>query len=67
MEKIQKSFEEIKMTDETWFESWSARDLMKVLWYKEWKKFEWVLEKAKGSCEKLETTFLTILSEPTKW
>ena len=47
----QKSFEDIKITDETWFEFWSARDLMKVLWYKEWRKFEWVIEKAKKSCE----------------
>ncbi len=48
---VQKSFENIKITDETWFEFWSARDLMNVLWYKEWRKFEWVVEKAKDSCK----------------
>lgn len=48
---VQQSFEDIKITDETWFEFWSARDLMSVLWYKEWRKFEWVIEKAKESCK----------------
>lgn len=28
IEKVQKTFEEIKMEDETWFEFWSARELM---------------------------------------
>lgn len=51
IEIVQKSFEDIKITDETWFEFWSARDLMGVLWYKEWRKFEWVIEKAKYSCK----------------
>lgn len=51
VEKVQKTFEEIKMIDETWFEFWSARDLQKVLWYKEWRKFSLVIEKAKISCE----------------
>jgi len=37
---VQKSFEDIKITDETWFEFWSARDLMNVLWYVKWQKFE---------------------------
>ena len=49
--EIQKSFEDIKNTDETWFEFWSARELMKHLWYKDWRKFEWVIEKAKESCK----------------
>ena len=48
---VQKTFEEIKIQDETWFEFWSARELMKCLGYKEWRKFEWVIEKAKISCE----------------
>lgn len=51
VEKVQKTFEEIKMIDETWFEFWSARDLQKALWYKEWRKFSLVIEKAKISCE----------------
>ena len=49
--KVQKTFEDIKISDETWFEFWSARDLMNILWYKEWRKFEWVIEKAKDSCK----------------
>ncbi len=32
------------------FEYWSARELMKVLGYVEWRKFEMVIEKAKQSC-----------------
>ncbi len=47
---VQKSFEEIKMEDGTWFEFWSARDLMVSLGYKKWQKFEWVLEKAIVAC-----------------
>lgn len=47
----QKSFEDIKITDETWFEFWSARDLMKTLWYAKWQTFAWVIEKAKDSCK----------------
>ncbi len=51
IEKVQKTFEQIKMTDETWFEFWSARNLMKALGYKEWRKFNWVIEKAIISCK----------------
>jgi hypothetical protein len=31
IEKVQKTFEEIKLEDETGFEFWSARNLMKSL------------------------------------
>ncbi len=48
---VQKTFEQIKIEDETWFEFWSARELMKGLWYKEWRKFEWVIKKAILACE----------------
>lgn len=51
IKKVQDSFESIKMEDETGFEFWSARDLMKSLGYKEWRKFVWVIDKAKISCE----------------
>ena len=51
LEKVQKSFEEIKLVDESGFEFWSARDLMESLWYKEWRKFNWVIEKAIISCQ----------------
>jgi len=47
----QKTFEDIKIIDEEWFEFWSARDLMKTLGYKEWRKFNWVIEKSIISCE----------------
>ena len=47
---VQKMFEEIKMLD--WdFEFWSARELIKVLWYVDWRKFLWVIEKAKIACK----------------
>ncbi len=48
---VQQSFENIKITDETWFEFWSARDLMKTLGYLKWQKFIWVIEKAKDACK----------------
>ena len=48
---VQKTFEDIKMTDDTGFEFWSARTLMGVLGYKEWRKFMGVIEKAKITCE----------------
>ena len=47
---IQKTFEETKMID--WdLEFWSARQLMSVLWYKEWRKFEWIISKSKNACK----------------
>ena len=49
--QVQKYFEDIKITDETGFEFWSARELMKTLGYKEWRKFEWVIQKAQESCK----------------
>ena len=51
MEKAyNKRFEEIKHTDETGIEFWYARELQHVLYYKEWRKFENVINKAKQSC-----------------
>lgn len=44
-------FENIKHIDENGNEYWFARDLQKVLDYKEWRKFSIVLEKAKVSCQ----------------
>jgi hypothetical protein len=49
---VQKTFEDIKMQDKTWFEFWSARDLMKALWYKKWERFSLVVTKAKENCVK---------------
>ncbi len=48
---VQRTFEDIKITDETGFDFWSARTLMKVLGYSEWRKFSGVIEKAKIACE----------------
>ena len=48
---VQKTFEDIKLEDETWFEFWSARDLMKSLGYKKWERFSLVIKKAKLNCK----------------
>ena len=44
------TFEEIKHIDEFGMEFWYARELQKVLDYKEWRKFDGVIEKAKKAC-----------------
>lgn len=46
-----KTFEDIKYIDENGTEYWYARELQVVLNYKEWRKFENVINKAKKSCE----------------
>ena len=46
-----KTFEEIKHIDENGVEYWYARELQVALEYKEWRKFEGVIEKAKTSCQ----------------
>jgi DNA-damage-inducible protein D len=46
-----KTFENIKHLDENEFEFWYARELQEVLDYKEWRKFENVINKAKESCK----------------
>lgn len=43
-------FENIKQTKSNGDEFWNARDLQEILEYKEWRKFEGVIEKAKNSC-----------------
>jgi len=48
---VQKTFEDIKIEDETWFEFWSARKLMSALGYKKWERFSLVIKKAKFNCE----------------
>ena len=42
-----KTFEDIKHIDENGIEFWYARELQSVLNYKEWRKFENVINKAK--------------------
>lgn len=51
-----KNFEEIKKIDKNGVEFWEARELMKILGYVEWRKFEGVIEKAKESCKKSNQT-----------
>ena len=46
-----KTFEDIKHIDEYGNEYWLARDLQKVLEYKEWRNFKVVIDKAITSCE----------------
>ncbi len=43
-------FEKIKHIDENGNEYWFARELMPVLEYKEWRKFEKVIKKAMEAC-----------------
>ena len=45
------SFENIKHIDENETEFWYARELQKVLDYKEWRKFENVIQKAIMACK----------------
>ena len=46
-----KTFEDIKHTDENGVEFWYARELQVVLDYKEWRKFYGVIKKAKIACQ----------------
>ena len=52
--KTETVFESIKHTDEDGVEFWYARELQDVLEYKEWRKFEGVIEKAKQACQNSE-------------
>ena len=52
----EENFESIKHIDENGAEFWYARELQKVLDYKEWRKFEKVINKAKISCENSSIT-----------
>ena len=45
------TFEKIKHIDENGTEYWYARELQKILDYKEWRKFENVINKAIESCK----------------
>lgn len=44
------TFEDIKHIDEYGIEYWFARELQVVLDYKEWRKFEGVINRAKEAC-----------------
>ena len=47
---VQRTFENIKLTDDTGFEFWNARTLMTALGYKKWERFGLVVEKAMENC-----------------
>ena len=49
-EYTEKLFEDIKHMDQNSNEYWLARELMKVLEYKEWRKFNKVIQKAMEAC-----------------
>ena len=46
-----KIFDDIKHIDEFGNEYWLARELQKVLEYKEWRKFNNIIQKAKNACD----------------
>lgn len=48
---IEKLFENIKHIDKYGNKYWEARELQKVLDYKEWRKFEGIIKKSISSCE----------------
>ena len=49
-EYTEKLFEDIKHVEENSNEYWLARELMEVLEYKEWRKFNKVIQKAMSAC-----------------
>ena len=51
IQTTEKTFEDIKHVDENGMEFWYARELQIALNYKEWRKFEGVIEKAKIACK----------------
>ena len=52
LEKIgDETFESIRHIDENGVEFWYARELMAVLEYKQWRRFESVINKSKQSCK----------------
>ncbi len=51
IDRNNKSFEEIKHIDENGVEFWYARELMIILEYRQWRRFESVINKAKESCK----------------
>ena len=58
LHKNNKSFEDIKHSDENGIEFWYARELMPVLQYSNWQNFEKIINKAKISCENSDISVL---------
>ena len=53
--KTENIFESIRHIDEAGKEYWNARELQQALQYKEWRKFEGVIEKAKTACNRSQS------------
>ena len=73
MEKLEKNenydnntFEDIKHIDENEIECWYARELQTVLNYKEWRKFENVINKAKEACKNSDVNVLDCFVDADK-
>ena len=58
LENNNQTFESIKHMDENGVEFWYARELQIVLNYKEWRKFENVINKAKETCKNTDISVL---------
>ena len=58
IDKNNKSFEDIKHIDENGTEFWYARELMKVLNYKDWRYFDAVIKKAILACQNSELDYI---------
>jgi len=66
IERNNKSFEDIKHTDENGIEFWYARELMPILQYSNWQNFEKIVNKAKISCENSNINVLDHFTDISK-
>ncbi len=57
--KTEEDFESIKHIDENSVEFWYARELMVTLEYKQWRRFEQVVERAKEACKNSNINILS--------
>ncbi len=64
-ELTEKTFDAIKKIKDG-VECWSARDLMQILNYKDWRNFEKVVDKAVDACENSKHEALDHFVEVTK-
>lgn len=64
--KTEKNFESIKHMDENGIEFWYAREIMSVLEYKQWRRFEQVINKASKLAKIVKLMLLTILPMSAK-
>ena len=66
IERNNKSFEDIKHTDENGVEFWYTRELMPILQYSNWQNFEKIVNKAKISCENSNINVLDHFTDISK-